>query len=890
MKLNTTPLPVETSVQNATQAFSIKTTAKAFKILSDGLYKNKILAFVRELSRNAYDAHIAAGRKNVPFEIHLPNVLEPWFHVKDFGTGLSHENVLHLYTTYFESTKQDSNDFVGALGLGSKSPFSYVTSFTVKSRFDGIESTYTCFLSEHGVPSIVKMGEGKYVGHPGLEVVLPIEKHDFSQVKTAVSQDLAFWDGTLPTIIGDSAFKINQPEKSIVGKNWYITKNRSLYPSMGVAVQGNVGYPISYALLQSKVKNEAEGSALTVVQKLNPVIQFEIGKLDVTASREELSYDEPTIRNLIESIVHVVKEFGEEFKRELNTLSNETTELSFRQKGYQLISNYQNAYGSEFIRFFSNKSNNNDVSWKNNSYSLSDLLQKNFTFYINGLSSLNVVKVTKNWRGLGSRIKKQIDGSVWIIDGTKTLNLKNVFDLKKHNLAYDQYRQISCWDTTKKVLPHRQRDAQQSYAAFVDRLETSTKNKPYTLTTWSFDLFANNYRNGKTVIFLNDQQVFGYEIVSQYLAENKDDEVFLIDYNKRVVSPKEVSSFVKNFTDQLSGLKILSTSQIILKNPIIRQPRASRKTIATTRNINEVIVYKPTLPNNRTIPAHVFGYGNHDRDNLSFSFPSMFQATEEKIDFSTGDFYYFYEHRNKTFLEDPSINGSKSGLKSGFSSARRVNVLEYLNALTFFKIIPANTAIVALKPGQLKKISSSKKQGKFLPISELDKSLLDSASRNPFLIKANIILKSKVNNTLAGPISELFQNNEMIKALTNRYGDLVTSKIRLFKELKEVLEINCILENEGVRKAYTVLGMIRYFMDGTDRTYRDAWNVVFRDVDVTNDVKLIEKKISESVQKFYDKFPLIKSVSVSDFRYSTDKINKKLEVVEHLIDYVNLKS
>ncbi len=52
--------------------FTIKSSAKAFAILSSGLYSNKYVAIIRELSCNAIDSHKEAGI-DVPFRIHLPN-------------------------------------------------------------------------------------------------------------------------------------------------------------------------------------------------------------------------------------------------------------------------------------------------------------------------------------------------------------------------------------------------------------------------------------------------------------------------------------------------------------------------------------------------------------------------------------------------------------------------------------------------------------------------------------------------------------------------------------------------------------------------------------------------------------------------------------------------
>ena len=57
--------------------FRIRNSAKAFNILSSGLYANKVRAIVRELSCNAVDSHTAAGKQDTPFDVHLPNVLEP---------------------------------------------------------------------------------------------------------------------------------------------------------------------------------------------------------------------------------------------------------------------------------------------------------------------------------------------------------------------------------------------------------------------------------------------------------------------------------------------------------------------------------------------------------------------------------------------------------------------------------------------------------------------------------------------------------------------------------------------------------------------------------------------------------------------------------------------
>jgi len=155
MILNNAPQN-EATISNVAEIgeFRIRNSAKAFGILSSSLYANKIRAIIRELSCNAYDSHVAAGNLTTPFDMHLPNQLEPWFSIRDYGVGLTHKQVVDIYTTYFESTKTGSNDFVGALGLGSKTPFSYTDNFTVTAVKDGVRGVYSAFINEAGIPAL----------------------------------------------------------------------------------------------------------------------------------------------------------------------------------------------------------------------------------------------------------------------------------------------------------------------------------------------------------------------------------------------------------------------------------------------------------------------------------------------------------------------------------------------------------------------------------------------------------------------------------------------------------------------------------------------------------------------------------------------------------------
>ena len=146
---------IKSSTSLETSQAQITMTPEMFSLLSSGVYTFKERAVIRELSCNAVDAQKEAGKENIPFHVHLPTRFEPYFEVRDFGTGLTHDKVMSLYLNYGASTKNDSNDYIGAMGIGSKSPFAIAQSFTVSSYVDGVVNKYSVYL-ENGIPQVTK--------------------------------------------------------------------------------------------------------------------------------------------------------------------------------------------------------------------------------------------------------------------------------------------------------------------------------------------------------------------------------------------------------------------------------------------------------------------------------------------------------------------------------------------------------------------------------------------------------------------------------------------------------------------------------------------------------------------------------------------------------------
>ncbi len=295
--------------------FRIRNSAKAFNILSSGLYANKIRAIVRELSCNAVDSHAAAGKKDTPFDVHLPNALEPYFSIRDYGTGLSHEQVTNIYTTYFESTKTASNEFIGALGLGSKSPFSYTDNFTVTAVKDGKKGIYTAFINESGVPSIALMMQEETDDPSGVEVKFSVnDRYDFDKFRQEARNVYKYFS-LKPVISGNDSFTfelVDYETKDIIpGVHTYKSPGHN-----SVAIMGNIAYPIEIPRSDNSLGD------LRNLLSCGLEMHFGIGELDFQASREGLSYIPQTIEAIKRKLEAVNTALAVVIARDADAITN----------------------------------------------------------------------------------------------------------------------------------------------------------------------------------------------------------------------------------------------------------------------------------------------------------------------------------------------------------------------------------------------------------------------------------------------------------------------------------------------------------------------------------------------------------------------------------------
>ncbi|KMV18369.1 histidine kinase [Mycolicibacterium conceptionense] len=135
------------------------------------LYADRPLAVAREYVSNAVDATRAAGSTE-PVAVTMPTLIEPNLIVTDRGTGMSLAEVEATFLAFAASSKRDSDDMIGGLGVGAKSAWTLAESFLVDTVKGGLRTTVRAARNlEHqvllaGVPSDLP---------DGTTIIVPVE-------------------------------------------------------------------------------------------------------------------------------------------------------------------------------------------------------------------------------------------------------------------------------------------------------------------------------------------------------------------------------------------------------------------------------------------------------------------------------------------------------------------------------------------------------------------------------------------------------------------------------------------------------------------------------------------------------------------------------------------
>lgn len=303
--------------------FGISNSAEFFNILSSTLYKDQILAVVREVLCNAWDAHIEAGCTDRPVLVTLDN---DKFTIRDFGKGIHHDDIGPIYGTYGNSTKKNDGNQTGGFGLGCKAPFAYTDHFEVISCHAGTKTIYN--MSKSSAQAMGKSGIIPIASFPttetGLTVTIRIRSTDYRRFNGLIQRIAAN---------GDMNIQLNGKQLDTIGfdlskGNFMITKKELLDTSNQIMVRyGNVVYPVDTCAETA----DQHGAVLAHLKSLGSINAYSIvfqapaHSIAVTPSRESLSMQEHTINTLKGLFAGFLESMETTFKEECVTYAQQVT-------------------------------------------------------------------------------------------------------------------------------------------------------------------------------------------------------------------------------------------------------------------------------------------------------------------------------------------------------------------------------------------------------------------------------------------------------------------------------------------------------------------------------------------------------------------------------------
>lgn len=284
---------VQSTVQGDAIAMSIDTAAMGhiMNVLTN-LYSDEELAVVREYSTNAFDAHVEIGQTR-PIEVTLPTDLRPILSIRDYGPGLSVQDIETIYSQYGASSKRGSNDVVGMLGLGCKSALAYVDQFTLVSVKDGERITVSVARDENGA-GVMTINSREEVAEDelsGVEVLIPTKRYNSFESKAA--DFFRYWEPGTVLVNGEQPEPI---EGWKIDEEFTVTDAPDSYDRKLRVVMGNVSYPVSW-------EYENESDVLKSLPEGKQIIaRVPIGMVSFTPSREALQ-EHPATKAALDQIL-----------------------------------------------------------------------------------------------------------------------------------------------------------------------------------------------------------------------------------------------------------------------------------------------------------------------------------------------------------------------------------------------------------------------------------------------------------------------------------------------------------------------------------------------------------------------------------------------------------
>lgn len=324
MKLKTTKSSVQTSDNFQSLNFSIKNEDMGIilDILRSKMYKHPISSICREIASNSRDANREAGKSKTPIRIELDknegifSVGESVIAFHDDGVGISPDRMADVFVNYGSSTKRDTNKQTGGFGLGAKTPFAYSDQFAIITRYDGTEYTYIAAIEENNTGKMYLVTSSKTDNCNGTSVIIPVQNNDISSFEREVIKATILWT-VKPNYIGFSRQAIPENISKENIDNGFIAKlnNTSYFSDAIYLLIDDIPYPVDREQFSDlKIPSYNNGAVL--------FLSFKTGELNISANREQIRYDESTIKKITKRYNDIIETLKKRVESDFDSCKN----------------------------------------------------------------------------------------------------------------------------------------------------------------------------------------------------------------------------------------------------------------------------------------------------------------------------------------------------------------------------------------------------------------------------------------------------------------------------------------------------------------------------------------------------------------------------------------
>lgn len=278
------------------------------------LYSNPVMAAFREYCANASDAHKDSRQKKA-FEITFPYRFEgkPNLRIRDFGKGMTEEQITKIYSQYGATTKANNNAQVGGFGLGSKSGLAVSNHLYVNTIANGVLIKAKVLKNKDNESVIRILSRENTTAPSGTEILLPLTVPQLSELQSKAEEELVGYKPSQVKLNGDNiTYSVHDKKLFVpvtVGSNViaYITRNdtktsnsyglpshaENLFKANYSVIMGGVYYP---SLPSHGSVDPNDYAFITLIGELNlrfkntpkVILNIPVGSVDLPPHRDSI--------------------------------------------------------------------------------------------------------------------------------------------------------------------------------------------------------------------------------------------------------------------------------------------------------------------------------------------------------------------------------------------------------------------------------------------------------------------------------------------------------------------------------------------------------------------------------------------------------------------------